>query len=181
MRLPPGRAGNMLLAAGNHGCNLRASHLRASFAAAGKTHMRRLIFGGIALALVPASGAGAQSRDINEIKGKIFDAHMAERLFAKGLKFCGELDGKNFYFAPRDRVLNLDDYHRSLDSLVEQRVFNPEARRAWTAQDAAARWERVKQEAAKNKADCDLVASLPALEKQLGDLEKTPQASPTKN
>ena len=33
-----------------------------------------------------------------------------KKTFAKGLRFCNELDGKNFYFSARDRVLNLDDY-----------------------------------------------------------------------
>ena len=83
----------------------------------------------------------AQTAAINDLKGKIFDAKMAQQTFAGGLKHCSELDGTNFYFQPRDRVLNLDDYHRSLESLALQGVFNPETKRPWNEQDADARWE----------------------------------------
>ena len=90
----------------------------------------RLIFGAIALALVPASGAGAQSRDINELKGKIFDAHMAQQMFAGGLKYCNELNGKSFYYQLRNRILNLEEYFQSLENLVKAGVYNPARRRA---------------------------------------------------
>src|SRR5579884_900040 len=115
-----------------------------------------------AAALAPAALAqNAPSGDpaVNAIKGKIFDAQMAQKLFAGGLKFCKELDGTNFYFQPRDRVLNLEEYHRSLDNLARERVFNPVTRRPWTVEDATARWQQVQQEAATDKANCDLVAS----------------------
>jgi hypothetical protein len=60
-------------------------------------------------------------------------------------------------------------------------VFNPDKHRPWTDQDAADRWEQVQREVVKDKDDCQLVASLPLLQKALEELEKTPQASEKKN
>jgi hypothetical protein len=133
----------------------------------------------IALCLMPAA-AHAQNQAVDDLKGKIFDARMTKQTFANGLRFCSELDGHHFYFQPRDRVLDLEDYHRSLESLARQQAFNPEKRRPWTDQDATERWEQVKQQAVTDKANCDLVASLPDLEKQLADLEKTSPPPETK-
>jgi hypothetical protein len=133
----------------------------------------------IALCLMPAAGH-AQNQAVDDLKGKIFDARMTKQTFANGLRFCSELDGHHFYFQPRDRVLDLEDYHRSLESLARQQIFNPEKRRPWTDQDATERWEQVKQQAVTDKANCDLVASLPDLEKQLADLEKTSPPAETK-
>lgn len=132
----------------------------------------------LALALgSPPSRAVAQISEINDIKGKIFDAQMAKQTFAGGLAHCKELDGTNFYFRQRDRVLNLEEYHRSLESLAMQRVFNPETKRPWSEEDAVARWDQVQKEAAEDKANCALVASLPDLQKRLDDLQKqTPGA-----
>lgn len=141
---------------------------------------RRFGCAAIVLALAAASSARAQSQNIAELKGKIFDARMAKQMLANGLKFCGELDGTNFYFAPRDRVLNLEDYHRSLRNLAVQHSFNPETRRPWTEQDAAARWTQVQQQASKDKAACALAASLPALEKELDQLQKQSSAASDK-
>jgi hypothetical protein len=139
----------------------------------------RLAYGAIALCFMPAA-AHAQNQAVDDLKGKIFDAHMTKQTFANGLKFCSELDGNHFYFQPRDRVLDLEDYHRSLESLARQKVFNPEKHRPWTDQDATERWEQVKQQAVTDKANCDLVASLPDLEKQLDDLEKKSPTAETK-
>ncbi len=122
-----------------------------------------------------------QSPTTNEIKGKIFDAKMAQQTFAKGLKHCNALDGTNFYFEQRDRVLNLEDYHRALTSLVAQQAFNPETKRPWNQQDADIRWDQVKKQALSDKANCALIASLPDLQKQLDDLEKSPARHPTGN
>ena len=71
---------------------------------------------------------------------------MAVQTFAQGLKHCGELNGTTFYMQTRDRVINLEDYHRSLDNLASQGVFNPETKRPWNQQDADARWEVIKKE-----------------------------------
>jgi hypothetical protein len=131
--------------------------------------------------LTPLPPALAQNQPVDDLKGKIFDAHMAQQTFARGLKFCNELDGKHFYFQPRDRVLDLDEYHRSLENLAKQQVFNPEKRRPWTEQDAAERWGQAQKQAASDQANCQLVASLPALEKQLDELEKKSPAPQTKN
>jgi hypothetical protein len=118
----------------------------------------------------------AQNDSINDLKVKIFEAKTVQQTYAGGFKHCNEIDGKNFYLQPRDRVIKLDDFHRSLDSLVLGRVFNPETKRPWTQEDANARWEQVQKQALDDKAKCDLVASLPLLEKKLDDQQR--QAPP---
>ena len=134
----------------------------------------------IALSLVPWA-LHAQNPTVDEIKGKIFDARMAQKTFAGGLKFCGELDGTSFYFQPRNRVLKLEDYHRSLDDLARARAFNPATRRPWSAQDASERWEQAQRQALQDKESCALVASLPELEKRLKELEGTPDGAQKQN
>ena len=125
-----------------------------------------------ALAFAWAPAARAQTPEIDALKGKIFDARMAEKTFVNGLKFCGELDGKGFYFQLRNRVLQLDEYFQSLENLVKAQVYNPQKKRPWTIEDAKERWEEVKKQAQEDKAKCELVRSLPALEKQLDALQK---------
>lgn len=132
--------------------------------------MKRTLCGAIALCL--CGPLYAEGLTINEVKGKIFDAKMLKETFAAGLKHCNELNGTNFFFPPRDRVLDLDEYHRSLENLAKQQVYNPERRRPWSKEDAAERWEQVQREAARDKENCQLVANMPVLEKQLEDLEK---------
>ena len=138
--------------------------------------MKRTLCGAIVLCLLACARLHAQdpAKDpaINDIKGHIFDAKMLQQTFAAGLKHCNELNGTNFFFPPRDRVLSLDEYHRSLDNLAKERVFNPERKRPWTTEDAAERWEQVQRQATADKANCQLVASLPDLQKQLDELEK---------
>lgn len=123
-----------------------------------------------------AAPAHAQTPAMNDLRGKIFDAKMAQQTFAAGLKHCTELDGTNFYFEVRDRVIKLDDFHRSLDSLAQGGGFNPVTKRPWNQQDADARWQEVQEQALKDKANCALVASLPDLEKQLADLRRAAAA-----
>jgi hypothetical protein len=130
-----------------------------------------------ALALNFPAPVRAQNAAINDLKGKIFDAKMAQQTFAGGLRHCSELNGSNFYFQARDRVLNLQDYHRSLDNLAAQGVFNPETKRPWNQEDANARWEQVRKEALQDQANCALVASLPELQKKLEDLQQQSAAS----
>jgi len=147
--------------------------------------LKRFACGAVALCLIPAAAVCAQDRTqqqaIDDLKGKIFDARMAQKTFERGLKYCSELDGNHFYFLPRDRVLDLEEFHRSLESLAKQQVFNPEKRRPWTEQDAAERWAQAQKEAASDKANCALAASLPDLEKQLDELEKKRPAAEQKN
>ena len=153
--------------------------------------MKRFACSAMALCLMPAclilaclaasAPVRAQNQAVDDLKGKIFDARMAKQTFAGGLKFCNELDGKHFYFQARDRVLDLEEYHRSLENLAKQQVFNPEKHRPWTEQDAAERWDQVQKQAVSDQANCQLVASLPALEKQLDELEKNPPAPEKKN
>ena len=135
---------------------------------------------GVVFGLAFAGTARAQTAEINALKGKIFDAKMAQQTFAGGLPHCKELDGTNFYFRQRDRVLNLEEYHHSLESLARQSVFNPETKRPWNEEDAIARWEQVQKEAADDRANCALVASLPELQKKLDDLQKQAAAQPSK-
>jgi hypothetical protein len=126
----------------------------------------------LALGLAFAGAARAQTAEINALKGRIFDAKMAQQTFAGGLPHCKELDGTNFYFRQRDRILNLEDYHRALEALVQQQAFNPETKRPWNEEDAIAKWEQVQKEAVADKDNCALVASLPDLQKRLDDLQK---------
>ena len=94
------------------------------------------------------------------------------RTFGRGLRHCSELNGTTFYFQSRDRVLNLEDYHRSLDNLALQGVFNPETKRPWNKHEADARWAQAQQQAMKDIAICALVASLPDLQKKLQALQQ---------
>jgi hypothetical protein len=121
--------------------------------------------------LVPAS-LRAQSPTVNELKSKIFDAKIVEKTFAKGAPFCKELNGKNFYFETRNRVLNLDDYSKSLDNLVRDRAFNPEKKRPWNPEDAKVRMDVVHKMAAEDVVNCELIANRASYEKQLNDLQK---------
>lgn len=142
----------------------------------GRRDVKRMLCGAIALCLIPCGQLYAEGPTINEVKGQIFDAKMLKETFAAGLKHCNELNGSNFFFPPRDRVLDLDEYHRSLENLAKQQVYNPERKRPWTKEDAAERWEQVQRQAIKDKENCQLVASLPELEKRLSDMEKATTA-----
>lgn len=133
--------------------------------------MIRLILSAVPLALTVASSLYAQDA-LNELKAKIWEAELAQRNFAAGLPHCSELNGTNFYFQQRDRVLNLEDYRRSLDNLLMQGAFNSETRRPWNKQDAEARWAQVEKQAATDQANCAAVASLPSLRKQLKELQQ---------
>src|SRR3974390_2057875 len=91
---------------------------------------------------------------LNELKAKIWEAEVVQRNFAAGLPHCSELNGTNFYFPSRDRVLNLVDYRRSLDNFLMQGTFNPETRRPWNKQDADARWAQAQKQAITDQANC---------------------------
>lgn len=149
--------------------------------------MRVLISSVIVVTLFSSIGLYAQDaatndlKGINDLKGKIFDAKMAQQQFANALKFCNELNGTNFYFAQRNRVLDLDEYHQSLESLAKTKVFNAETRKPWSDEEAAARWAQAQKQAATDKANCELVTSLPQLEKQLDELQKKAAASVKQN
>jgi hypothetical protein len=116
--------------------------------------------------------ADAQTPAIDELRGKIFDARMAQQTFP-GLKYCAELTGKSFYFQLRNRILNLEEYFRSLENMAKAGVYNPEKRRPWTLEDVKERWEDVKKQAQEDKRKCELVQRLPEMEKQLQELEKS--------
>ena len=125
------------------------------------------------LTSTPLYAQNAQNADaINDLKAKIFDARLAQRNFSAGLRHCSELNGTNFYFEQRDRVLNLQDYRRSLDNLVAEGTFNAETRRPRNRQDAEARWAQVQKQATTNQANCAAVASLPSLRQKLKELEQ---------
>ena len=142
--------------------------------------MNRLGISVLGLFLLPWSLLHAQNAAIDELKGKIFDARMAQQTFANGLKYCSELNGKSFYYQLRNRILNLEEYFHSLENLVKAQVFNPDKRRPWTLQDAKERWEEVKKQAQADREKCELVQSLPELEKRLAELQKTSAASDKK-
>jgi hypothetical protein len=138
--------------------------------------MRRpgLLFG-LAFVAIGVSVPGslhAQSLTINQLKSKIFDAKIIEKTFAKGLRYCKELDGKHFYFETRDRVLDLEDYSKSLDNLVRDRAFNPEKKRPWNSEDAKNRMAMVQKMAVDDRANCELMANRASYERQLNELEK---------
>jgi len=139
--------------------------------------VRRLAFGAITLLLFPGSALHAQNPVIDDIKGKIFDAHMAQQMFAGGLKYCNELDGKSFYYQVRNRFLNLEEFAHSMEALVKAQVFNPAKKRPWTLEDAKERWEEVKKQAQEDKQKCELIHSLPELEKRLEELQQRAAAS----
>ena len=122
--------------------------------------MARSIFWIALLASAVASALHAQdAAALNDLKAEIWEAELAQRNFAAGLPHCSGLNGTNFYFQARDRVLNLQDYHRSLDSFVMQGAFNPETRRPWNKQDADARWAQVQKQATTDQANCAAVAN----------------------
>jgi hypothetical protein len=125
------------------------------------------------VAVTMASSSHTQdAAALNNLKAEIWEAEVAQRNFAAGLPHCSELNGTNFYFQARDRVLNLQDYRRSLDNLVMRGAFNPETRRPWNKQDADARWAQVQKQATTDQANCAAVASLPSLQKKLKELQQ---------
>ncbi|MGB5184446.1 MAG: hypothetical protein WBO12_19970 [Xanthobacteraceae bacterium] len=127
----------------------------------------------VLLVLTASTPLHAQkSEALNDIKAKVWEAQLVQRNFAAGLRHCNELNGTNFYFETRDRVLNLQDYRRSLDNLAAQGAYNPETRRPWSKQDADARWAQVQKDAVTHQANCAVVASLPFLEKKMKELEQ---------
>jgi tRNA nucleotidyltransferase/poly(A) polymerase len=137
--------------------------------------MTRSMFWGMPIALTLASSLHAQNlTELNDLKAKIWEAELAQRNFAAGLSHCSELNGANFYFYPRDRVLNLQDYRHSLDNFVAQGAFNPETRRPWNKPDAEARWAQVQKQATTDQANCTVVASLPSLRQKLKELQQRP-------
>ncbi len=139
--------------------------------------LRRLAFGVITLLLFPASALHAQNSAIDDLKGMIFDAHMAQQMFAGGLKYCDELDGKSFYYQVRNRILSLEEYAHSMENLVRAQAFNPAKKRPWTLEDAKERWEEVKKQAQEDKQKCALIRSLPEMEKHLQELQQRAAAS----
>lgn len=140
--------------------------------------MRRLAYGVIIVFLsgwAPLQAQDSPSGDLKakiaRLKGEIFDAHMTQQTFANGLPYCSELDGKRFFHQLRKRILDLEEYFRALENLVKAQIYNPEKRRPWTIEDAKERWAEVKKQAQEDKQKCELVQSLPELEKRLQVLE----------
>lgn len=141
--------------------------------------MKRLACGALAFFLILGAHARAQNPAIDDLKGKIFDARMAQQTGGNALKYCSDLDGKSFFFRVRNRILNLEEYFRSLENLVKAQAYNPDKRRPWTLEDAKERWEEVKKQAQADKEKCELVRKLPEMEKQLEELEKKAAATNT--
>jgi hypothetical protein len=139
--------------------------------------MKLFVLAAVALGLTSSTALQAQAPSINDLKGKILSAQMAQKTFAGGLKYCSELNGTNFYSQARDRVLNLQQYSLSLQNMVQEGEFNAATQRPWTADDANARWEQVKKQAVTDQTNCALVASLPDIQKQLDDLQNQQSAT----
>jgi tRNA nucleotidyltransferase/poly(A) polymerase len=158
---------------------LMTARLDGSHEITGRPDVNRLVYSALALFLMPWPPLHAQNAAIDELKSKIFDARVAQQTFA-GLKYCDELNGKSFYYQLRNRILNLEEYFHSLENLAKAQVFNPEKRRPWSLQDAKERWEEVKRQAQADKEKCELVRSLPELEKRLEELQKPTAASDKK-
>ena len=137
------------------------------------------VFCGLVLATNFAEPLHAQNATVDDLKGKIAAAKMAQQGLGRVLPHCTELNGTNFYFQQRDRVLSLEDYHRALDNLARQGSFNPETKQPWNQKDADARWTQAQKQAAMDKTNCELVASLPALQKQLQALQQQTGTSPS--
>jgi hypothetical protein len=121
-----------------------------------------------ALAGAAANGP-PQRREIDAIKGERNDAQMTQQMFG-GAKYCSELNGASFYLRQSDRIVNLEGYFSSLESLVKAGSYNAAKRRAWTPEDAKEREEDAKRQAQEDKRMCELVLSLPKLEKRLQEL-----------
>jgi hypothetical protein len=149
---------------------------RCPLSALGDSDVYRIVCG-VAFLLIACSSVRAQDPAIDDLKGKIFDARMAQQTLGDGLKYCPELNGKSFYFRVRNRILDLEEYFHSLENLVKAQTFNPDKRRPWSLQDAKERWEVVKKQAQEDKEKCELVRSLPELEKRLEELQKNSAAS----
>jgi len=126
----------------------------------------------IALTLASCSLHAQDLTALNDLKSRIWEAELVQRNFAAGVRHCNELNGTNFYFEQRDRVLNLEDYRRSLDNLITAGAFNAETRRPWNKQDAGARWAQVQKQATTDRANCAAVASLPSLRQKLKELQQ---------
>jgi hypothetical protein len=104
---------------------------RCPLSALGDSDVYRIVCG-VAFLLIACSSVRAQDPAIDDLKGKIFDARMAQQTLGDGLKYCPELNGKSFYFRVRNRILDLEEYFHSLESLVKAQVFNPDKRRTWS-------------------------------------------------
>lgn len=117
------------------------------------------------------AGAHAQTATLNELRAKVFDARMAVKTFVNGAHHCDELNGSNFFFEPRNRVLGLHEFRQSLDNLVAAQTFNPERHRPWNTQDAELRWQQVNKLATEEVRICKMIAALPELEHQLAEIE----------
>jgi hypothetical protein len=145
--------------------------------------MTRTVLWSVFVTVTLSTPLCAQDTTVNDLKAKIFEAKTVQQRFTAGLHHCSELNGTNFYFQPRDRILNLEDYHRSLENLVAQNAFNPETRRPWNKHDADARWQQVTLQAKADQANCALAASLPFLQKKLDEMQQqasAPQGAPGK-
>lgn len=93
------------------------------------------------------------------------------RRSTRGAKYCGELNGTSFYLRQGDRVVNLEGYLSSLESLVKAGSYNAAKRRSWTAEDAKQREEEAKKHAQEDKRMCEQILSVPKLEKRLQELQ----------
>jgi hypothetical protein len=122
-------------------------------------------------AILPPAAARADDTKIRILKLEIAQIRHIEKKFASGLKFCNSLDGNHVYLENQQRMLNIDDARASMQNLVKDNVFNPAKKRPWNNADAEERLQQMKRLAEQEKSDCATVAKLPALQKELAELE----------
>ena len=94
---------------------------------------------GVVLLLIACSPLRAQNAEIDELKGKIFDARMAQQTLGEGLKYLPGAQRQEFLLPHAHRILDFEEYFRSFENMVKAQTFNPEKRRPWTLQDARER------------------------------------------
>jgi hypothetical protein len=127
----------------------------------------------VAIELTPR----ARFTELNDLKAKV--CRTGTQNFAAGLPHCSELHGTNFYFYPRDRALNLQDYRRARSTISSRRgAFNPETRRPWNKQDADGQARVQKTRDHQSGANCAAVASLPSLRQKLKESAMTERRFP---
>jgi hypothetical protein len=108
---------------------------------------------------------------VEMLKSKILEARNIQRVFADGLQHCAVLDGTSVYNSSQNRVILLSDLQASLQNLVKAQVFNAQKKHPWTAVDADERMKLAQSQADHDRSNCNLVAKMPEMIKELTKLE----------
>jgi hypothetical protein len=120
-----------------------------------------------------ALNAYAQEPDpaIKTLKTEISDARNLQRAFADGLQQCAVLNGTSYYNPTQKRVIVLSELQASMQNLINSQVFNSPKGHLWSKEDANEHMKIAKSQADKDKYNCNLVAKLPEMIKELASLE----------